>query len=410
MQRSDDLVKRAPMAMDRRNLLKLFGAAAAAGVVTPALAACGSSDAPTRTSQTLRIGMVYPQSGPLQNVGFEMVNGFQLYLNSNGNTIGGMSVQFKGIDEGTSATSGQAAVNAALKSEAYDVIVGVANSDVMAGPKGIPDAVTAARIPLLGTFGSPASMRASDFIWRTSFVNGEASRALGIYLSSLAPSISMHTGGALGRPSRIAVYSDGSSDSAAETNAFLEQLGASGIALHGVSGAPGPDLMSRINNYNPDLVYAATSGDNATAFLKAYRGSSAPLCGPGALTELSAQSSAAQGVFTSMNYAPDISNDANQQFSSAYFTANTGKVPTTYAMTSYDAALVLDAAIGQISGQVTPLAINQALGSAGVFDSPRGRWQFNQTRTPLQQWYLRQVRPSGKFLENTVLADLATMS
>ena len=409
MHRSDDLVKRVPMVMDRRNLLKLFAAAGAVGAVTPALAACSSSSAPERTTQTLRVGLVYPQSGSLQDVGFEIYNGFQLFLSTNGNQLGGMTVQVTKIDEGTSIGTGHDAVTGALKSGSVDVIVGIANSGVMSL---IPDAVTAARIPILGTFGSPANLRASDFIWRTSFVNGEASKALGIYLASLAPSTSMSANGSLGRPSSIVVYSDGSTDGAAESTAFLTQIAATNIATHTVSGQPSSSLMNQIQGRSPDLVYAAAAGDGAAAFIKNYRnaGITAPLCGPGALTELGVGTSATKNVFTSMNYASDISNDANQQFTSAYFTANTGKVPTTYAMTSYDAAMVLDSAINLINGPVSPLAINQALGSAGVFNSPRGRWQFNQSRTPLQQWYLRQVRADGKFLQNTVLTDLATMS
>lgn len=389
-------------------MLKLFAAAGAAGALTPALAACTSSSAATaRSTQTLRVGLIYPQLGPLQDVGFEISNGFQLFVNNNGNRIGGMNAEVVKIDEGTSAASGKDAVNHALKSGSFDVIVGIANSEVMAA---IPDAATAARVPVLGTLGSPANMRSSDFVWRTSFVNGEASKALGIYLSSAAAP--MGSSGSLGRPKSIVVYTDGSADGVAESTAFLNQIAATNIEVHPVTGAAA-SVMGQIKGYQADLVYAATSGDNAAAFIKLYRGgptARAPLCGPGALTELGTDIGGARSVFTSMNYATDISNDANQQFSSSYFTANSGKVASTYAMTSYDAGMVLDSAINLIDGDVTPLRINQALGSAGVFDSPRGRWQFNQSRTPLQQWYLRQVRADGKFLENMVLTDLATMS
>jgi branched-chain amino acid transport system substrate-binding protein len=397
--------------MDRRNILKLFAATGAAGMMAPALAACSSpTAAQVRSTQTLRIGLVYPQSGPLQDVGFEMLNGFKLFLLVNGNQIGGMTAQIVAIDEGATAKSGQAAIAAALKQGNIDVLVGIANSEVMAL---IPDAVTAARVPLLGTYGSPASLRSSDFIWRTSFVNGEASKALGVYLTSLAPSVSMQTVGTLARPSSIVVYDDGSADAIAEAAAFTTQLAATGIHLHPVHGDPtSPSVIGKVASWHSDLVYAAASSENAPAFIKAYRGRniSAPLCGPGALTELGAQQSGANKVFTSMNYGADLGNDANQQFTSAYFAQNNGKVPTTYAMTTYDAAAVLDAAIGLVTGDVTSLTINAALGSAGVFDSPRGRWQFNQSRTPLQQWYLRQVRSDGRFLENTVLADLATLT
>jgi len=71
---------------------------------------------------------------------------------------------------------------------------------------------------------------------------------------------------------------------------------------------------------------------------------------------------------------------------------------------------VLDKAISLAgSGDPTPQAVNLALGKIGSIDSPRGSWQFNQNRTPLQAWYLRQVRPDGGVLSNTVLSELATL-
>ena len=40
--------------------------------------------------------------------------------------------------------------------------------------------------------------------------------------------------------------------------------------------------------------------------------------------------------------------------------------------------------------------------------SPRGTWQFDkQNHTPVQQWYLRQVREDGRALSNVVLQSLA---
>ena len=46
------------------------------------------------------------------------------------------------------------------------------------------------------------------------------------------------------------------------------------------------------------------------------------------------------------------------------------------------------------------------MSAVGALDSPRGSWQFNQSRTPLQRWYLRQVRKDGQVVDNTVLGDL----
>ncbi len=78
-------------------------------------------------------------------------------------------------------------------------------------------------------------------------------------------------------------------------------------------------------------------------------------------------------------------------------------------MASYDAALVLDKAIRLAGANPSPQQVNLALGKVGQVDSPRGTWQFNQTRTPQQKWYLRRVQTDGRLLSNIVINELATL-
>ena len=49
------------------------------------------------------------------------------------------------------------------------------------------------------------------------------------------------------------------------------------------------------------------------------------------------------------------------------------------------------------------------LGRVGQIDSPRGNWQFNQSRTPQQKWYLREVRRDGQVLSNVLISELGTL-
>jgi len=405
----NDLGNAAGTGMGRRRALKLFAATGVAGALGPTLAACSTpSSAPPRATQTLRVGLIYPQSGALQEIGFEMSTGFQLFLKQNNNQIAGMNVDVANIDEGTTTSSGVSAVRGALKSGTHDVIVGIAQPEVIGA---VPDDVTSARIPLLGTNLVPFSTRASTFLWSTSFVAGEASTALAAYILGI-PS-GMNQSGEMVRPGSIVVYSDGTPEAQTEAQKFITGIGGSSIALHQVTGAPtSPSVFNQIRSWGPGLVFAATSVVHGPSFTAGYHraGITAPLCGPGYLTEQSVQAASANKVFTSMNYSPDLNNTANATFTSAYYAQSNGKVPTAYAMTTYDAAAVLDATISGITGEVTPVTINTALSGVQSFDSPRGRWQFNQSRTPLQQWYLRQVRMDGAVLDNRSLADLEALT
>ena len=95
-------------------------------------------------------------------------------------------------------------------------------------------------------------------------------------------------------------------------------------------------------------------------------------------------------------------------FASAYRKTHSVS-PTTYAMASYDAAQVLDKAIGLAGENPNSQQLNLALGKLGQIDSPRGAWQFNQPRTPQQKWYLREVQLDGPLLSNVLISELTTL-
>lgn len=74
-------------------------------------------------------------------------------------------------------------------------------------------------------------------------------------------------------------------------------------------------------------------------------------------------------------------------------------------MASWDAAQVLDKAIKAAGATVTPESVNAAISTVGDIDSPRGTWRFNSGGTPIQPWYLREVRQGA----NTVAGDLGRL-
>ena len=120
---------------------------------------------------------------------------------------------------------------------------------------------------------------------------------------------------------------------------------------------------------------------------------------------------AAKGIRNSLNYSPDLDNAANKRFVADY-QAKYGSLPTTFSMASFDAAAVLDKAItaAAAKGEVTGPAIDDAIKTLGKIDSPRGTWQFSATtHTPVQTWYLREVRTDGRALTNVLVQELATI-
>jgi len=175
-------------------------------------------------------------------------------------------------------------------------------------------------------------------------------------------------------------------------------------------------LLTEIAAAKPDAVYSFFAGAGAVKFVKDYAAAglnkNIPLYGPGFLTEgqtLDAQGASAEGIITTLNYSSELDTPVNRAFVDAYESAYKA-TPNGFAVQAYDAAAVLDAALGEIDGAVSGPAIVKALPKVGEIDSPRGPWRFTARRNPAQHVYLRQVRREGDRFVNAVLADLGPVN
>ncbi|SCF43065.1 ABC transporter substrate-binding protein [Micromonospora mirobrigensis] len=393
--------------MNRRRALQLLAALGTTGLTV----GCGTDEdtGTTAPGSPIKIGLVAPQSGAYKAIGDEITNGFQLFLALNDQRLGNHPVTLLAADEGDGAKTGKAAVDGLLK-EGVLALTGVVNSAVMVG---IRDTVEQARVPLIGSNASPESLQSVVYIWRTSYVLDEPGEALGEYLRQRLPAGS--------RIAMIAPEGLGSQDVMA---GFRDGFGASDRRLAGApiwttdTLDPGRNAyaydITQMLRRKPTVVFCFFAGPAAIQFVKqlyaaGYRGE---IYAPGFLTEGTvldeAKPQEVAKVATALNYSADLNNTANRIFASAYRkTYNVS--PTTYAMASYDAAQVLDKAIRLAGTDPTSQQVNLALGKIGQIDSPRGAWQFNQSRTPQQKWYLRRVERDGQLISNVLVNELSTL-
>lgn len=401
--------------LDRRGVLRLIAALGAGGVTAPILTACSGGGADSTDNEPnvvhsgppIKIGMVVPQTGALKPFGDEMANGFQLYLRQNGNKLGGHAVTVVAADEGETAESSKAAAEKLLKQEKVVALTGVVNP---AGMIAMKDLVESSQTPLVGSNASPSNL-GGVYIWRTSFIPAEPSKALGGYLATN------------GGPRTAIMTGDYNGDGAGqdEVKGFLETFNAANGTLAGtahvtpLSSKNYSDTFAQVKNSGATSLFAVYTGSNAVDFVKQLAsfdfGTGLRVYGPGPLTEgplLKQQGGAATNIFTAMNYSPDLDNPANRRFVADYQKAYQ-TVPSAYAVASYDAAMVIDKAIDGVDDDLTAQALNAALGRLGQIDSPRGAWQFTANRAPLQKWYLRQVRKDGMVLSNMLTAELTTL-
>jgi branched-chain amino acid transport system substrate-binding protein len=356
----------------------------------------------------VKVGLLVSLSGIYQSVGTDMRDGFLLYLQTHGEQLGGRPVELVVADEGDGAPTAVPAATKLVESDGVVAVAGVVGGGSVAA---VAPMLAEHQIPLIGSNARP-NLPDISWLWTTSFLSDAPGRAIAGYVKD-------HAGGPV-----FAIGPDyqGGHD---ELRGFTDEFARVGGELANEGGqtlfTPFPatanflPYFAQIHAPGATAVYAFYAGKAAVDFVTQYRQSDIadlPLYGA-FLTEgsvLQAEGDAAVGILNVLNYSPDLDLAENRSFVAEWTQRYPGRAPTTFAMATYDAAAVLDIAVGSIAGEVTPQALNDAIPTVGELYSPRGPWQFNvATHAPVQRWYLREVRYDGTVLANTVVEELATL-
>jgi len=392
--------------LSRRVVAVLSGLTAAT-----VLAACGGSGLDKGGSSgsggsgggsaAVDIGLLLPQSGVYAPIGKDMEQGFKLCLDQKGGSLGGHKINIKQVDEGGGPDTGVPAAQKLVQSN-VKAVVGVVNSATVLGVK---DLFTESKIPLIVANAGADSITgkaASEYVWRTSFANGEISAAMGKYLAGRVKG---------GVYLLAADYAGGKE----HLGAFRPAFEAAGGKIVGEAYTP----FGTTQNFQPFLerakqsgakaIYVFYAGSEAVTFVKQYAElglkGTIPLFAPGFLTEggvLAAQGNTAVGVETALHYSTALDTPANKKFVTDY-TAVAQKPPTVYSVQAYDACQVLDKALAK--GTDGPRII-EGLKSIDKVDSPRGEFKFSAGHGPDQTYYLRKVAEVNGVLTNTVVQKL----
>jgi branched-chain amino acid transport system substrate-binding protein len=385
-------------------------AALALGVLLPGGCAGSSlNTGSTATDGTIHIGLVWPQSGVYKAVGDDLARGWQLYLDTHGGKLGGHQVKTTIVDEADGKQTARNGIKKLIEQDRVIVVVGTISSDAV---ESIHPAITEKKIPYVATGGRPTTLKDLTYTWHTSWQNRDAGQAIADYVRTTVS----------GPVYAIGPDYQGGWD---QVGGFVDAFKAAGGKLANPDGKPTWTPFPATTNFLPYLnaiqasdakaVFCFYGGTNAVDFVKQYAQAGLqgklPLYAAGFTTEgavLAAQGAAADGISTSLNYAPDLDNPANRTFATEFQQAYDA-VPDLYNVTAYDAALLLDQAIAAAGPNPTSESINAAIGRLGAIDSPRGQWRFGTEHSPIQPWYLRQVRTDGRGRANVVVQTLTTL-
>lgn len=380
-------------------------------VLALAAAAGCSGGSGSAGDDSVKIGLLASLSGTYKTVGTDMRAGFELYLDTHGGKLGGRTIDLVVADEGDGPPTALPAATKLVKKDKVDVLTGIVGGGSV---NAVLPLIEQNKIPLVGSNARPKVEDISR-VWHTSYMSDEPGKAIADYIEEEVDGPVYAIG-----PD----YQGGHDELRGFTDAFKKAGGTLANPGQETTWTPFPKTtnftpyFSDIAKSGAKAVYCFYAGKAAIDFVKQYAQSDAahlPLYAAGFLTEgstLPAEGKAAKDVYSVLNYAADLDNDANRKFV-ADWTAAQHSPPTTYAMASYDAAAVLDKAIadaGKNGAEVTSESINKAIAGLGQIDSPRGTWEFGErTHAPVQKWYLRQVRPDGDQLANVMVQDLATL-
>lgn len=385
---------------------KMTAALIALGLAATGATACSNES--SGASGAVKIGLLASLSGTYQAIGTDIRDGFQLYLDMHGGKLGGHQVELVVADEGDGAPTAVPAATKLVKQDRVVALTGVVGGGSAAA---IQPVLAQAKIPFIGANGRP-EIKDVTYTWHTSYLSKETGAAIAQYVKDNVD----------GKVYAIGPDYQGGWD---QLQGFTDAFAKAGGELANPEGKTRFTPFPATKNFTPYFaqikasgaaaVYTFYAGGAAIDFVKQYSQSEVkdlPLYAAGFLTEggvLNAQGDAARDVYSVLNYSPDLDNAQNREFVAAWKADHDGP-PTTYAMASFDAAAVLDKAIGAAGASPTAESINNAITGLGQIESPRGAWQFSKkTHSPVQKWYLRQVRPDGRALSNTVVGDLATV-
>jgi len=337
----------------------------------------------------IRIGFVSTLTGPVSPIGQDLYDGFMLGVEQNGGKLGGVPVEIIKQDDQFKPEVALQIVNRLIEKDKVPIITGIAGSNVMMA---VHKPITDREVFLVGSNAGPSPMagaQCSPYQFITSWQNDSWAEAAGKYANDKGYK----------RMVLVATNYQAGKDAVQGFKKFFK-----GEVLDEIyPGVTQPDFsaeMTQIASLKPDATFAFIPTANIN-FIRQYQlaglGKSSPLLTVGMAdgTTLGALKDAALGIQAVHFWAPDTDNPVSRQFVEAFETKY-ARIPSNFAAQGYDSALLLDAAIGRVKGDVGDKKAFMAALKQGSAKSVRGTLKFNNNNFPINDWYAFEVAKDVK--------------
>ena len=377
-----------------------------------ALAAALTVTTPARAEE-LSIGFIAPMTGLFAQVGKDMVNGFQMYLDEHNNKLGGADVKFIVEDDQAKPDLGVTKAKKLILQDKVQMFVGgvLASTGYALAP--VSTAEKTVYIPSIPAADDLTQREAGKYPYliRTGWSSSQPHHALGAWACDQ------------GYKKIVSVAAD---------YAFgYEAAGGFQKAFEDCGGKIVQKIWPPLGNkdFGPyittikadaDAVFSLMVGPMAAQFPKQLRaaGYKKPILGGGTSYDefaLPFMGDEVIGDVSALQYSAALDTPKNQAFVKAY-RAKYGKVPSYFSESNYTTAQMIDDVMKKTGGK-WPGAEEFIKVMAGLkVDAVRGPVTFDDMRNPVQNIYIKKVEKKIMFgydkpeLWNTVIKTYPNVS
>ena len=352
----------------------------------------------------VKVGFISTLSGPNAAIGSDIRDGFNLAIKLAGGKLGGLPAEVIVADDQLNPDTAKQHADRMLKRDRVDFVTGIVFSNVVLA---VAPQVIESKTFFIGPNAGPAQYtgaQCNPFFFVSSWPSEAYSEAAGQYVTErdyksvvfLAPNYQ----GGKDAASGFKRYYKGKL-----VDEMYTKLGQLDYAAE----------LAQIRAAKPEALYVFLPGGMGINFIKQFVAAGmskdiqlvVPLWGSDQ-DIIRAVGEPMLGLFSVGHWTIDLGNAANQKFV-AEFEKEYRRLPTGYAASGYDTALLLDSAIRKVKGNLENKEALRAAIKAADFKSVRGDFKFNANQFPIQNYYLQVVGKGagGKIAHKTIGTILA---